>query len=495
MKYRSEIRESQINTLIEKVENKNYGKYLYSIELEKVRGFINKNIKFEFPVTAIIGTNGGGKTTILGAAACAYKDIKPGRFFSKSGKYDNSMRDWKMNYELIDKSIDKTNFVKRSAKFSKLKWTRDNLLSREVHIFDVSRTVSAIERTELKKCASNNFSVLPENERMLNQSEISAIGKVLGKDVTGFKEIKISEKGKLTFLSGRTNNGIGYSEFHFGAGESSIIRMIITIENSSDNSLILIEEIENGLHPLATLRLVEYLISVAERKKVQILFTTHSNNALLPLPNKAIWASVGNYLHNGRLDIESLRAINGLVDSQSIIFTEDEFAAEWIKKVINYSGLNRSAEIEVHGVQGDGNAVKVHQAHGINPASGKKSICYIDGDSKQKHDSSELIFRLPGEMPESYIYLKVKEKMDLCDGELAVSLHQRFEDGKRVSQVIGAVWNTNHDRHLLYSQVGEQVGYVSEETVKSAFLSVWAKHYPEEVESIANNLKNAIENN
>ena len=52
--------------------------------------------------------------------------------------------------------------------------------------------------------------------------------------------------------------------------------MVAEIEASPDSSLILIEEIENGLHPVATRRMVEYLIDVAERKKAQAIFTTTS---------------------------------------------------------------------------------------------------------------------------------------------------------------------------------------------------------------------------
>ena len=42
-----------------------------------------------------------------------------------------------------------------------------------------------------------------------------------------------------------------YSEFNFGSGESSVIRMVADIESQRENALVLIEEIENGLHPLA----------------------------------------------------------------------------------------------------------------------------------------------------------------------------------------------------------------------------------------------------
>lgn len=53
----------------------------------------------------------------------------------------------------------------------------------------------------------------------------------------------------------------------------------------------LIEEIENGLHPVATVRMVEDLVEAADRKKIQAIFTTHSNDALKPLPSKAIWVA------------------------------------------------------------------------------------------------------------------------------------------------------------------------------------------------------------
>ena len=47
--------------------------------------------------------------------------------------------------------------------------------------------------------------------------------------------------------------------------------------------------------------MVEYLIEVAERKRVQAIFTTHSNDALKPLPNKAIWVAMQNRVFQGKL--------------------------------------------------------------------------------------------------------------------------------------------------------------------------------------------------
>jgi hypothetical protein len=102
--YRSEIRDSEIRDLLAKVKRQDFGAYLRRIRLTRVRAFSGETVEFEFPVTALIGTNGGGKSTILGAAAIAYKAIRPALFFPKSSLGDQSMRDWSMAYELVDKS-------------------------------------------------------------------------------------------------------------------------------------------------------------------------------------------------------------------------------------------------------------------------------------------------------------------------------------------------------------------------------------------------------
>jgi predicted ATPase len=65
--YKSEIRPSDIEALEDKVARSNYRKYLKRLILKRVRGFTDREITFDFPVTALVGPNGGGKTTILGA--------------------------------------------------------------------------------------------------------------------------------------------------------------------------------------------------------------------------------------------------------------------------------------------------------------------------------------------------------------------------------------------------------------------------------------------
>lgn len=264
---RSDIRPSEINQLLEKARDRNYGQYLASMDLNYVRGIRDQRVSFDFPVSAIIGTNGGGKTTILGAAGLIYKSVAPARFFSKGGKYDNTMQDWRIAYEIIDRVQNKNSQISRTASFRQKKWNRDSL-EREVPIFGVSRTVPASEKKEFRRFASNTFSVPEANEALFDATVIEAASRVLGKDISKFKELRVDDAGRVTLLTASAADNVSYSEFHFGAGESSVIRMISEIESANSNALVLIEEIENGLHPVATVRLVDYLISVAKTQKL-----------------------------------------------------------------------------------------------------------------------------------------------------------------------------------------------------------------------------------
>lgn len=482
--YQSQIRPSQITSLREKVEKKNYGNYLYKVNLSKVRNFENQEVVFDFPVTALIGPNGGGKTTILGAAACAYREIKPRQFFVRSGKIDDGMQNWKIEYELIDRTANpKSSIIQRTASFRSSKWSRE-ALSRNVAVFGVSRTVPATERVELRKYASTAFNFEESKITEIEETVSSAVEKILGKDISGYTHISVDKHGRVSLLTGVTNSGIHYSEFHFGAGESSIIRMVMRIESLPENSLILIEEIENGLHPIATIRMVEYLIEVAERKKVQVIFTTHSEDALKPLPFQAVWAAIDGKVVQGKLDISALRSISPEIDSKLVIFTEDRFAKKWMESMLRSHGGIAVDLINVHAMEGDGTAVKVNIYHNKDPSTKVPSICFIDGDSRQEESVEQKIFRLPGGTPESYIYEEVLQELSDMSAILAVSLHKRYEDAEKVSRIVQEIERTNRDPHLLYSQVGKDLGLIPEEITIGGFLNVWCTKYPEKAKEI-----------
>lgn len=481
--FRSEVRDGTINDLLAKAERRNYDQYLPKLVMKKVRGFKDEPVSFDFPVTALIGPNGGGKTTVLGAAACAYKSMVPRRFFAKSGKYDDSMQDWSIEYELIDRKLNTRDAVRRTATFKNTRWNRE-APDRPVFLFGVSRTVPANEKSDMLRMASGTFSVPDANVADLSAEVAKAVSRILSKDVTKFKTLRRDSRGNIHLLTGATANGTGYSEFHFGAGESSIIRMVLQIEAAPDSSLVLIEEIENGLHPVATIRLVEYLILVAERKRIQVIFTTHSNEALLPLPSKAVWVAMNEKLLQGKLDIASLRAITGTVVKTAAIFVEDAFAKIWVEGILRARRSQLIDHVEVYAMSGDGIAVSANAHHNANPAAPYPSVCLVDGDSRQAANEEKSVFQLPGGTPEGTVFDDVMTVWDAWGGKLSVALLREFENSPTVRTICEDARRQNVDIHLIFAQIGERLGLVPETTVANAFCTIWAQAYPDKANAV-----------
>lgn len=268
--------------------------------------------------------------------------------------------------------------------------------------------------------------------------------------------------------------------------------MVMKIESLGDNCLILIEEIENGLHPVATVRMVEYLIDVANRKSAQTIFTTHSNEALKPLPPEAIWASVSGHVYQGKLDVAALRAIAGQIDARLALFCEDEFAAAWLRAILRSQNDVAAEAIEIHAMLGDGTAVKVNKNHNVDPSSKFPSACFIDGDSQQNESASDRVIRLPGNAPEAFIFDTVMEKAASVGGILSVRLLQPHSSSDNVLSVLRDKRITNHDPHILYAQIGQDIGLLPESTVRDAFLATWVEAFPEQCLALLEPLKGIL---
>lgn len=538
---KSEIRNSTIRELLDKVRRSNYHKYLISIRLEQIRSFQSAQINFDFPVTALVGPNGAGKSTVLGAAACAYDASTPRSFFHKSRVGDESMNNWSIDYEIIDKDLSPKSILHSSLLFYDNMWMRRagegqwdwiSGFNRTIKFFNIYRTVPATESPLFmrKKMQDANVSISTREVEDFNTVRTEA-ERILGKSLADFKLLEITltktkykpkkKKGKQRFLMRRPPRPYGfeseqtegeavqtewkqylylgsdgkneYSEFNFGSGESSIIRTVADIESLPPHALVLIDELENGLHPVAVRRLVEYLVNVAKRKNIQVVFTTHSDYALIPLPPEAIWSCLDGKVQQGKLSVEVLKSVTGRIDKRLAIYVEDEFSKFWVEAVLREILNEHLDEIGVYAVSGDGNAIKVHLGHISNPAISFNSLCFIDGDSKQKDDPSIGIFRLPGATPESTIFNSVINNLENNIALLTVACQRSFDKQMFVANEIKRVSHTNRDPHLLFNQVGLAIGFVPETVIRGAFMTVWIQENPQEAENIVEPIKKTLE--
>ncbi len=484
----SEIRESTKQSLLEKVATQNYKKYLVKLDIIKVRGFQDQGVKFDFPVTALIGANGSGKSSILGAAGCAYKQIRPSYFFPKSAIGDESMADWRVEYEIVDKCKNPKGILRRNSNFKRAKWNRSEVLDRHTQFFGIERTVPAGEKTKFAKLMRSTYNLQGQLSN-INAEIATQTQHIFGRSVAAYQVAALPND---EFFVG-DNDGVKYSEFHFGAGESSIIRMVTEIENAPDNSLILIEEIENGLHPVATRRMVEYLMDVAQRKGAQAIFTTHSDYALEPLPKEAVWSCVNGKVTQGKLSVEALRSVSGRVDKEVVIFVEDTFAQKWVESILRTHLKDAYEQVAVYPTSGDGNAVKFHREFIANPATNSNSLCVLDGDSATPEAPESNIIKLPGAQPELSVLENVISHLSTDIAILTVACQLSPEAQDKVSQVIDSVMASNRDPHLIFNQIGMKLGFIPEEVIRGAFLSRWVARNPEFVTALGNRVQELID--
>lgn len=501
----SEIRDSTIRDLLEKVRRQNYQWFLSGLRLDKIRLFAGATISFDFPVVALIGPNGGGKTTVLAACGCVYSESVRQTAFRKSRLGDEGMDGWRIEYELIDKSRNPRGTVRGDLLYADGRWINAERWLRELVFLDLRRTLPFAENPRNK--VARRLAQTIESDQAFHVDELPAETsdriraegeKVLGKPLREYQFFVVThtrkrlvrwnapprfKTTKQTISVGKNEMG-RFSELNFGSGESSVLRIIADIESRKDGSLVLIDEIENGLHPIAVQRLVEYLIDVAARKKIQTIFTTHSDYALVPLPDEAIWASIEGRLKQGRLSVEALRAISGRIDKVIAIFVEDEFARHWILAIIRDRLGGRFDQIGIYTVGGDSNAQATHLAHSANPAVASKSLCFIDGDSRVNANPSEGVYRLPDGVPESRVFNDVLADIESNIALLTVACQRPLDRQAEVEKAIQSVSHTNRDPHLLFVQVGEKLGFVPEAVVRGAFLAVWIQENKIEVDQI-----------
>ena len=189
---------------------------------------------------------------------------------------------------------------------------------------------------------------------------------------------------------------------------------------------------------------------------------------------------LGGRVYQGKLDIAALRAISGQIEAHLAIFCEDSFASSWLKAVLRTQSDVAQEGVEIHEMFGDGTAVKINKNHNDDPSAKCPSVCYIDGDSLQTDSVADRVIRLPGDSPEAFVFDKTVDEAGKLGGVLAVRLLQPFAAADSVIAKLKEIRLTNHDPHLLFSQVGFALGLIPESTVREAFLATWAEAFPDQ---------------
>ncbi len=132
----------EIQKIREQHAAKQWPKFLESLTINGLRGWTGQSVTFGFPVTALVGENGTGKSTILKTAACGYERAGAERTFYPSGffldTHWDTVSDATLGYSVRQGDIASSFQLRKPTKRWSIPGRRPK---RNVFWFDISRTL------------------------------------------------------------------------------------------------------------------------------------------------------------------------------------------------------------------------------------------------------------------------------------------------------------------------------------------------------------------
>ena len=265
--------------------------FLSEIRLRGLRGIDNLRVQFDYPVIVIAGGNASGKSTVLFAAACAYKvpgagvkDFVPSTLFPNYRPKLGGREDARS--EIVLKFDYSTPDGRRSMRWRHVNgWNRSffgrkNAAQPERPLY--LRTLSNISNPAEVRGVLGSMNRLnsPPHETPLTASQIAFAQQLLP---FRYSEVINLSSGSKSLLFAAQKGGVAYSELHMAAGERAILRMSQEIAQL-EGALVLIDEVEAGLHPWVQQLLMLQMQQLALRNDLQIIVTTHSPVVLDSVP-------------------------------------------------------------------------------------------------------------------------------------------------------------------------------------------------------------------
>jgi predicted ATPase len=366
---------------------------LRSIEISGKTGLRGINaliVRFRYPITAICGNNGVGKSTILALSALAHHSPSgwfvhwgnPGikrssgdrTYYTFSdffvyGKDENSSTDVSITWRYFQNNKElSTCFIKGKH------WgpyTKRPI--REVDFLPLARILPAYEMSGVRAVFQNpkerieNTSLGPESLKYLSF--------IMGKE---YIQAEILKSKRYTFQ--RCNTNIAYTAFNMGGGECCLIALLNLLQRMPRGGLLVVEEIEAGLHPQAQTRLAQILIEICQKKFIQIICTTHSETFLDALPRQARLVLKKSGDEHSISESPSTRLaiyeMTGEFQPELIIYCEDSFAATLIREALPEKLRLR---VTIRSVGSDVTVIRQGVAH-FRSGFKMKSLCVLDGD-------------------------------------------------------------------------------------------------------------------
>jgi predicted ATPase len=321
------------------------------VQIKNFRGIKDLQVRFPFPVCVLAGANSCGKSTVLFSLGCAYRVPDAPNMFTPQKLFP----DFRPSHEsdLADQHCGQVEMVfsyNVSGQSLEMLWKRgtnkwdknffgrkkSTQPERQVYLHTLSKFSNPSEMRSAQKLAQRQYKL-----EVIDASNIAFAQRILGYE---YLQLTLaSSAGKDLLVAKRideSEQNCQYSEYHMSSGERAVIRLSMHLSKLKD-ALVLIDEIDTGLHPYTQQLLMLELQRLALRNNLQIVCTTHSAVVLETVPEEArifLERTGGNVFQKEAWKDTIQKSLYGRSQDVLTILCEDEEAEGLIRGIFDHLG-------------------------------------------------------------------------------------------------------------------------------------------------------------
>lgn len=389
-------------------QNTGWPQRLEWLEIDNLRGWAGQRIPFKFPIMAIVGENGSGKSTILQSAASVYRPKGTSQteegwfasdFFPKT-IWEN-VKDAEIRFSVRQGGRTYEDSVRKPGE----RWRGNpERPERNVNYIDLRRIQPIAARVGYSKLAKD--AMRETSATHFDKERLARFSQIMGWDFESAR-MAVTDADAKRLVPVLSQRGLTYSGYHSGSGETTIAEFIRVDPNQY--GLVIIDEIETSLHPRAQRRLIRDLAELCRERDLQIILSTHSPYIMAELPLDArlylMQGQSGRHVMTGVSPEFAMTKMDEYPHPECELYVEDDRARSFLREIIVAStkGLIDRCSMVAYGAANVGRALGTMVLQDRFP---RPSCVFLDGDQS---DAPGCILLPGGDAPERVVFGDLQE--------------------------------------------------------------------------------------
>ena len=265
--------------------------HLEEVRIKRLRGIEDLRVPFTYPVSVLAGPNGCGKSTVLFACATAYsvpdsgiRDFSPATLFPNftdrlQGRLSDQLDRTELAFSYLHEGERRAMAWRRGKSWNRSYMGRKGgkQPTRQLYLRTLANLTNPSEVRGVLQIMRKQY----ESARLTSDLLLFA-RRILKHRYDGVSLIRAQARDIL-FAEAEGRKSVRYSEFHMSSGERTILRISKDIAGLH-NALVLIDEVDTGLHPYTQQQVMLELQRIALRQQLQVIVASHSPVVLDSVP-------------------------------------------------------------------------------------------------------------------------------------------------------------------------------------------------------------------